>query len=117
MPRVLFGILLFVGTAYSLVGAPCATATLTTYLNGGNPFTCEQSSGNIVIAFNHDLLPSYVGLNLLAGNNSAADPNAITVVPERLGCFSPATASLHRIESQARSRNWCTFLSRRSLGS
>lgn len=62
-------------------GAPCTTAPLTTYLNGGNPFSCTENAGALTVSFNHDLLPSYVGLALLPANNDASNPAAITVTP------------------------------------
>jgi hypothetical protein len=68
------------------LGAPaCTTAPLTTYLNSGSFFSCSESSGNLNVEFNHDILPSYVGLNLLSTNNNAALPSAITVVPGNPG--------------------------------
>jgi hypothetical protein len=62
-------------------GSPCTTAPLTTYLNGGAPYSCTENGGAINVVFNHDLLASYVGLAVLPANNSAANPASITVTP------------------------------------
>jgi len=61
-------------------GSSCPNAPLTTYLNGGNFYSCTENGGNLTISFNHDILPSYVGLNLLSSNNSAANPSSINVL-------------------------------------
>jgi len=67
-------------------GAPiCVNAPLTTYLNSGNPFSCTEGGGSLTVKFNSDVLPSYVGLNLLGSNNSSANPANINVVPGNLG--------------------------------
>lgn len=70
-----------------LTAAPCTNAPLSTYLNGGSFFSCTESAGNLALAFNHDLPPSYIGLNLLAANNSAANPNNINVTLGSPGLF------------------------------
>jgi hypothetical protein len=72
-------------TAGALCAAPCTNAPLNTYLNGGAPFTCSQ--GSLDFSFNHDILPSYVGLNLLSSNNSSADPANINVTLGSPGLF------------------------------
>src|SRR5689334_5195233 len=59
----------------------CTTASLSTYLNSGSLFTCTENGGNVTVSFNHDILPSYVGLNLLPTNNTSADPANINTIP------------------------------------
>jgi len=71
--------LLYLGMSQLAFGAACATASLSTYLNGGAAFSCAE--GNLTVSFNHDLLPSFVGLTLLSQRNSAASASSITVVP------------------------------------
>jgi hypothetical protein len=71
--------------AGALCAAPCTNAPLNTYLNGGVPFSCSQ--GSLDFSFNHDILPSYVGLNLLSSSNSAADPSNINVTLGSPGLF------------------------------
>jgi hypothetical protein len=61
-------------------GSSCSNAPLTTYLNGGNLYSCTESGGNLTVTFNDNVVPAYVGLNLLSNNNSAADPSTINVV-------------------------------------
>jgi len=68
-----------------LIASPCVTAPLTTYLSG-SPFTCTENGAlpdSVTISFQHDLLPSYVGLSILGG--SSALPGNITVVPDSPG--------------------------------
>jgi len=70
---------------------PCVTATLPTYLNSGAPYDCSLASGTINIGFHENILPAYVGLNLLTSDS--ADPASITVTPSSsslsfLGAFS-----------------------------
>lgn len=67
--------------AGGLSAAPCITGPLDGYLNGGAVFNCTDTSGAISFFFNHDILPTYVGLNLLGSNNSSVAPTAITVAP------------------------------------
>jgi hypothetical protein len=56
----------------------CTVQTLTTYLSTA-PFTCTESP--LTYGFLNTLLPSYVGLNILSNNNSAASTGSITVNP------------------------------------
>lgn len=74
------GVLFALAFTSALHASTCTTSTLPTYQNSGNPFSCSESS-NITIGFNQNLLPSYVGLNLLSLHNSSADPATITVTP------------------------------------
>jgi hypothetical protein len=63
----------------------CPSATLSTYLNGGSPFTCTESSG-LAAEFNQGILvPSYAGLSILSATNSSVDPTQINVVPGSAG--------------------------------
>ena len=72
----------FLLVASSLMfGAPCATAPLIGYLNGGDPYSCTLNDGDLRVTFNHDLLPSYVGLDILPLNNGSANPSNINVTP------------------------------------
>jgi hypothetical protein len=66
-------------------GAACPIAPLTTYLNGGSYFSCTNNDGSQTIEFNHDILPSYVALNLLSANNSSANAASINVISEDFG--------------------------------
>ena len=92
--------------------APCTTAPLTTYLNGGSFFSCTENAGQLNVEFNHPELlgaplPSYVGLSLLGSNNLAADPAAISVIPGSPGLafhsagFTNDTGLLGLLSSQA----------------
>jgi hypothetical protein len=63
----------------------CLSATLSTYLNSGSPFTCTESSG-LNAEFNQEILvPSYAGLSILSATNSSVDPTLIEVVPGSAG--------------------------------
>src|SRR5947208_310553 len=83
--------LLASASAAVMQASPCPTASLTTYLNSGNLFSCTENGGNVTISFNHDLLPSYVGLNLLGSNNSSADPTTINTIPGTPGLTFEST--------------------------
>jgi hypothetical protein len=56
-------------------------ARLSTYLNNGAPYCCTLNDGDLRVTFNHDSLPSYVGLDVLPSNNGSANPSNITVTP------------------------------------
>jgi hypothetical protein len=95
---------LFVSTI-AQAASICPTATLNTYT--GSNFACTESSGQITATWNDGLIPSYIGLNVLSANNSAAAPSSITVNPENLGfdftssAFSETTSLLSPISAQA----------------
>jgi hypothetical protein len=59
----------------------CPNAALSVYVNAGNPFNCTENAGMVSVFFNHDVLPSYTAISLLAANNSAVLPSNINVVP------------------------------------
>ena len=81
MRKFIFCVLLISASAGITQASSCPSATLSTYLDGGSLFSCTENSGNVTISFNHDILPSYVGLNLLGSNNSSADPANINTIP------------------------------------
>ncbi len=64
-------------------GSPCVTQALSVYVGGGAN-TCTEASGSLTVGFNQNVLPSYVGLNVLGGNNGA-NPADISVVPGNPG--------------------------------
>ena len=67
-------------SSHAYGSSACLNAPLTTYLNNGAFFSCTEAAGSLTVKFNHDdILPSYVGLNLLSANNNAANPAAINV--------------------------------------
>ena len=72
-------------TGVAMASTVCPNAPLTTYINGGSFYACTEDSGALTVKFNHDVLPSYAGVNVLSSNNSAADPAAINVVPAATG--------------------------------
>jgi MYXO-CTERM domain-containing protein len=72
-------------TASFAYGSSCTSSSLTTYVNGGAPYNCTEGGGSLTVLFNNNLLPSYVGLNVLSANNSAASEGSINVAPGNLG--------------------------------
>ena len=100
MKKLTAGSLFIVFCVSSLSAAPCVSASLSTYLNGGGLFSCTENSGDLTIGFNNTLLPSYAGLSLLSLNNTAVLPASITVAPGspgldfRSNSFSESSALL-----------------------
>jgi hypothetical protein len=100
MKVLTYGISMLVVTSLANAAPVCPSAALTTYINGGSFFACTENGGNLTVEFNHDLLPSYVGLSLLSTNNIAANPAAINVIPGNPGLefdsagFSESTSLL-----------------------
>jgi hypothetical protein len=81
MKRFIFCAVLALASLISAHASPCLTASLSTYLNSGGTFVCSESGGSVTTNFNHDILSSYVGLNLLPSLNSSANPANINVIP------------------------------------
>ena len=82
MNRFVLGLVFTLASVGILSATPCASDSLTTYLNGGSLYSCTEdgaATDSVSIIFNHDLLPSYVGLSILGGTSVL--PDFITVVP------------------------------------